>query len=272
MRRHTSLVLPILLWFCSTINAHGQDSALVNQGRRIAEQTVLHAEPNRRVQAMRREDLEQEVVELQYMAKYSDAKAGTARPVRCIEIYEVTPTGIRAENGLIVSVAVNLDDVPLWMVAYDCDAKEAIHLAGFPDDESGFNNLTKALNLGVIDSETKALFVFSTFLKLSSPDFANSVVRTQLGLMSAALLDFSIRFSGTPKEFQAYWDKCPSSVRNLISNPTFSPSPKGFLVTFFTYTEGRINKKVSLVASDGKVSQFEAKSVFVWPGPSRLED
>ncbi|HYM76314.1 MAG TPA: hypothetical protein VE377_10085 [Candidatus Dormibacteraeota bacterium] len=280
MKRYACFTLLILLWLRPAVHARGQNSQLVNQGRRIAEQTVLHAEglgPNRRVQVIRREDLEQRVVELQYMVKYSDAKyanvkAGAAMPVRCVEIYEVTPAGISAENGSIVSIGVAVDDVPMWLVAYDCDAKEAIPLAGFPDDESGFNNFTKALNLGAIDSETKALFVFSTFLKLSFPDFENSVVRSQLGLMRSALLNFSIRFSGTPKEFEAYWDKCPSSVRNLISNPIFSPSPKGFLVTFFTYAEGRIDRKVVLVASDGEVSQIESKSVFVWPKPSRPAD
>jgi hypothetical protein len=191
--------LPIFLCLCPTSNAVGQSSDLVNQGRRIAEQTVLRAEgesPSGRAQVIRREDLEQEVVELQYLAKYSDAKAGTAMPVRCIEIYQVTRAGIRVEDHLIVSVSIDVDDAPLWLVAYDCDAKEAIHLAGFPDDENGFNNLTKTLNLGVIDSESKALDLFSTFLKLSSPDLANSVVRTRLGLMSAVL---SIFLAASPR-------------------------------------------------------------------------
>jgi len=268
---YTEVTFSILIWLALLNVGRAQNPRISGTGRQLAEQTVLASIPEShqtRAHVTRREDLEQDVVELQYLVKYSDGKPETARSLHCVEIYEVTRSGIEAENGAIVSIAVNVDDVPIWLVAYDCETKSAFHLAGFIDDEDGMNRFVKALDLGSIDKENKALFLFSTFLRLSSPDLETSVVRDELGLMSATLSYFRSLRSSTADGFHAFWNQCPKSARASIANPVFSPSANGFLVTFFTYSEGTIRKNVVLISRDGRVSQTQSKILFVWPSQS----
>lgn len=264
----TSFVLLLCSIYCAVNIAGAQNSADNDQERSVAERAVSSGEggdQRDRGYALRRVDLEQELIELQYSNKYSEAADRAPKPVRCIEVYEVTRGGIRVERGLIVSAAVDLDDAPTWLVAYDRTTKEAFHLFGFNDSDSGFNAVIKDLNLKPIDDEFGALTLFSTFTKLACPDFGNQVVRNEMDLMSAALADFRKRKSANPKTFQTYWDACPGSVKKLISRPSVSASSKGFSITFFSCAEGRITRNVAHFSAGGQISQVESKTVFEWP-------
>ena len=109
-----------------------------------------------------RPDLEEDVIDLQYVAKMRIADG--AKAVSYIQILEARRQGYRIENGKVIAAVVDLDDAPVWRFAYDCDSAHIFPLYGFPDSQSGFNAMIRRLDLAV-DSDKLALAVLSTLIK-----------------------------------------------------------------------------------------------------------
>jgi hypothetical protein len=240
-----------------------QDRAISEDAIRLIQEEVRSSLMlgNEALFLTRRVDLEEDLTDLQYIAKSPGLKPGTKIPVGCIAIVDIRRQGFTVENGTIVQAVVDVDDAPLWSVAYDCATKKVFHLHGFPDDYAGFGNLMKVINLHV-RTESLALVVFSTFTGLTYRKPSESAVRDELDLMAAVIPEFSGPRSR--KAFSVFWNRCPVSVRNQVKPPSASSVTEGFRITFFSYANGRVKRNSVLFREDGSLDVIKSIVLFQW--------
>jgi hypothetical protein len=155
----------------------------------------------------------------------------------------------------------------LWRAAFDCTQGRVFHLYGFPDDESGFSNLMKALDL-CPHSESDSLVLASDFLRLTYRESIKALINDELDLMAAFARDYKGRRNG--EAFNATWRKCPTRVKREIAPPSSRVDSRGYEVTLFTYVDGSVTKISLFISRDGTISTVQAKKVFQladgWPG------
>ncbi len=214
-----------------------------------------------------RDDLGGDLVDLQYLCKTSGL--GPREPsiplsVVSVRVFELARQGHRVEDGKLLDAAVDLDDAPLWRVAYDCSTKSVFHLYGFADSTQGFNALVKSLHLN-FNSADLALGLQSSFVKLVYRSGIDETIRDRLGLMKAALVNY--RGRENEDAFLASWRKCPTDVKRRIAPPAAVPSQGGFAVVFFASAEDAVQRVSMLIEPDGSVRSLESRAVYHWPTP-----
>lgn len=264
LKQMLQVVPPLLLVFtCCTGSAlvRAQNCEVHDDGHRVAEQEVRRDNPSRTfLSVTRREDLEAGLVDLQFTVKSPGTAPGAKIPVGHFQIMEIKAGGNRVENGSITASVVDLDDAPIWKVAYDCDKGTIFHLYGFSDDEVGFSNLMRSLQVWP-KNESEAWILMSSFFTLTYPDSAE-IVRDELGLMAAVMGDFQRPRSWNA--FRIYWNRCPDSVKRQLADPQPSRIGQDFQVTFFTYVNKAVTKNSILFKNGGTISVLESKVLFAW--------
>lgn len=212
---------------------------------------------------VRREDLERDIIELQFAFKgrgiRRDDKAKVSMP--CIEVFDISRGGYDVKNGTIAQAAVDLDDAPTWRSAYDCDGGKVFHLYGFPDGRSGFNNAVSNMKLK-LDTSSDALVVLASFLSLAYSESPKAEVRDELDLMRAALADFPGPRS--QRSFETYWNRCPLRIRRAVAPPKVAEVAGEFKLTFFSYVDKRVYKNTVLCRSDGTLASLQTETLFRW--------
>jgi len=233
------------------------------QGKVAAENRIVRDFKRPRPIALRRGDLEQQVVNFEFFSRYRDAKALDHVQVACVEVYEVIPTGFHVEHNVIDSVGVDVDDDPSWLVGYSCKTGEVFGLYGFAHPSDGFNGLMKLLDLKPVTDVDRALDTFHIYSRLIYPT-GELVVNDELGLMHAALGYFRDRVK--TGNFEAFWRTCPQSIKRHIAPPSVLSIGQGFSVTFFTLNDGKIDENSLLISRDNQTSDVRSKTIFSWGG------
>jgi len=261
------LLLIIILYSATILRAEelSRDDKCVDAGLETISQEVngaLHL-GNASLFLTRRPDLENDLIDLQYIAKAASLPPGVKLTLAPIEIFEIGQGGYKVHNDRVEEAQVDLDDAPTWRIAYNRLTKDIFHLYGFPDSRAGFNGLIGQLGL-TVDTESLAVDVQSTFVKLTYLDSSDDEVRDELQLMKAAVKNYG----GQPRSVTAYikfWNKCPLTVRTQIAPPSASKTLDGIRVTFFTEVGRTISRTTIAVTHDGHVGSLESKQLFVWP-------
>lgn len=210
-------------------------------------------------------DLSARLVDLQFASKTAGLKRGQPSlplPVRDVRVFEFSRQGHRIDAaGNLVAMAVDLDDAPLWRVAYDCRKGTLSHLAGFDDVVQGFNAVMTDLNLNVQESAV-ADEVQSVFVAFTDRN-SGGVIQSRLGLMRAA----SKHYSGPDDvdRFLAYWRRLPKDVVKRIAPPTATRSGTTFAVNYVIAGDRGIETVALSIGSDGQIRLRERKTIYTWP-------
>jgi hypothetical protein len=213
-----------------------------------------------------RNDLGDRLVDLQYFSKTAGLKRGEPSlplAVSDIRVFEFSRQGNRVDNnGNLVAVAVDLDDTPLWRIAYDCRKNTVSHLSGFGDPVQGFNTIMSGLALTVGSSEV-ALEVQSAFVALTDREGLGGTIQSKLGLMRAALNHYSGQ--DDIDEFLAYWRQFPKNLQKKLAPPAAVRSGATFTVDYFTSSTDGVEAVSLVLASDGQIRTQDRKVIYRWP-------
>ncbi len=263
--RNKLMVLFLFLFSCS---CYPLRAFCQNQCRKGVEGSImqdisrsLHV-VNQPLFLSRREDLEEDVVSLQYAVKAPKLGRGEQLRVGHIEVFDVKRQGFRVEDGKVITASVDLDDAPIWRVAYSCDTDSVFHLYGLPDAEAGFSDLIKELDV-TVETEAFALLVQGSFSKLTDLRSIEPELRDELDLMREVLADY--RGPRNVDSFSEFWKKCPADIKKQISRPNVSRTPHGFKVTYFKYRRRKISKVSMTIGFDGEIVRCEIRHLFTWP-------
>jgi hypothetical protein len=108
-----------------------------------------------------------------------------------------------------------------------------------------------------VDEPERALDVFDMFLKVArSRQFFSSVIGDAMQLQSVALQDFRLRFPESKRlaAFDKWWRAVPPSLKKAIAPPKVQTQGSNFVVSYYRYSKGALEKESVFISTDGSVT------------------
>jgi hypothetical protein len=228
-------ILLVLLLRCDVSAVYGQRAAPIREIEDTVRQSLKEKpEPNFPFLIIPLPKLKEDFIGIQ-----TQGTPLGVRRVRQIDFYEVSPALYVTDGDRVISETFHLGGNDVWVIGFGPDNSKYL-LAGFENSLSGFNMLTKDLNIDIASPES-ALDVFDLFLKSAhGSQFRASIIPDEMHLQSLAIEDFRLRYPKATRrsKYDKWWSRVPLSLKKSLSFPKISRGFNGFEISYFQYDEG----------------------------------